>query len=261
MATMLSWSNLADAAQEITATREATGLGVRNLLTEPVAEVWRVPEVAAATVTDLDVTLPAAAAIGVVALFAPRDGYLPPGYTVELMASTVSIGATDVLSVAAAPLALSTGRGAWWHWPAAAITARYLRLRFTSVTGDAYLQFGRLWIGPDFRPTYGADGPGQRMGAGGAGLVERASISGIVSASRGALYRMPSFVLPLLTSAEAESLQDAALAVGTQGQVVVNPRTQDGAKSLVLGRLADAPQPERIAPRRWRAGITVMEDL
>jgi hypothetical protein len=261
MPAMLSWVNLADAAQEITATREASGLGVRNLLTEPIAEVWRVPEVAAATVTDLDITLPAAAEIGVVALFAPRDGYLPPGYTVELLASTVSIGAGDVLSIAAAPLALSTGRGAWWHWPAAAVTARFLRLRFTAVSGDSYLQFGRLWIGPDFRPAKTADWNGYQRGWQDAGIAERSAISGFGSFARGATMRAPRFVLPMLTDAEADSLEAAAAAVGTTGQLIANARTQRGATDLVIGRLAAPLAPEAWTPVHYRCAVAMMEDL
>ena len=86
MPSMLAWTNLADTAQEITATPEATGLGVRNLLTEPLGEVWRVPAVAAGATTDIQLTLAAPASIGVVAVFGPRDSYLPPAYQLRVMA-------------------------------------------------------------------------------------------------------------------------------------------------------------------------------
>lgn len=260
MPVMLAYQNLADDADDLTATREATGLGVRNLLTESVAEVWRVPTVAAATVTDLDISLSAAAEVGVIALFAPRDGYLPPGYTVQVFGSAVSIGASDVLAVAATAMSLSDNRGAWWHWPDAAVTLRYLRLRFTAVSGDEYLQLGRLWIGPDIRPGYAAQ-DGYQRGTGDAGQVERAAISGIVSASRGATYRAHRLILPMLTDTETDQVEAMALAAGITRQVVVNARTQRGAKDLILGRLASMPSPRPVSPTRYAADIAVMEDL
>lgn len=258
---MLAWSNLADTAQEIAATRAADGLGVRNLLTEPVSEVWRVPAVAAATVTDLDVTLPAAAQIGVVALFAPRDGYLPPGYTVQLLASATALGNSEVLNIAAAPLALAAGRGAWWHWPAAPVTARFFRLRFTAVSGDEYLQLGRLWIGPDIRPARAAEPSGYVRGWRDAGTVERAAITGIAAAARGATMRAQRFSLPMLSDAEADQIEDAAASAGTTRQAVVNARTQRGAKDLVLGRFEAPPAPEATGPLWYRCDIQHMEDL
>lgn len=258
---MLSWRNLADAPlAELTATREASGLAARNLLTEAVQEVWRIPAVAAGTVTDLDVTLPAAAEIGVLAVFAPRDAYLPPGYTVEVAASSVALGGTDVLSLPAAPLALDAGRGAWWHWPADPVTARYLRLRFTAASGDDYLQLGRLWIGPDIRPGY-ADWNGYRRGWRDAGVVERSAISGAASASRGATSRATRWTLPQLTDAQADAIEAAAAGAGVTRQVVACARSDRGARDLVLGRFVEPPEPVAIAPSLYRCDIAVLEDL
>ena len=261
MPSMLAWTNLADIAQEITATREATGLGVRNLLTEPLAEVWRVPAVAAGATTDIQVTLAAPASIGVVAVFAPRDSYLPPAYQLRVMASLVSVAGSEVLNTGNIALNLTAGRGASWYWPATPFTAQFLRLRFTAGTGDEYLQLGRLWLGPDCRPAIQASRAGQVRGVMTAGLVERAAVSGIVSAQRGATSRAARFTPPLLTPAAAVQVETAALAVGTHGQVIANPRTQEGPASLLLGRFATPPQPEIAAPTRWSASITVLEDL
>lgn len=259
--TMLSYMNLADSAQSIVATREAPGLGVRNLLTEPVAEVWRVPAVPENTVTDLDITLPASAAVGVIGLFAPRDGYLPPGYRVQIIASTVGIGESDVVNVASAPMSLAAGRGAWWHWPATPLTLRFLRLRFRASAGDDYLQLGRLWIGPDIRPARVAEPAGYVRGWRDAGTVERAAISGIAAAARGATARQHRFSLPMLSDAEADAIEDAAAAAGITRQVVVNARTQRGARDLILGRFDQPPAPEATGPLWYRCDIAVMEDL
>lgn len=258
---MISWVNLADAAAEIAATREEAGLGVRSLLTEPVAEVWRVPAVAAGVQTDLDVTLPEAAGIGVVALFAPRDGYLPPGTTVALSISNVAIGGTDVLALAAAPLALAAGRGCWWHWPAVPVVGRFIRLRFTAGAGDVYLQLGRLWVGPDFRPATPFSRDDHARGVLSAGVVERAAISGALSAQRGATVRNTRFTLPLLTNAEADVVEGMALDVANFGQVVACARTQAGASGVLLGRFEAPPAPRIVTPLLWSAGFSVLEDL
>jgi hypothetical protein len=158
-------------------------------------------------------------------------------------------------------MALAANRGAWWCWPATPFVARYLRLRLLTTGGDDYAQFGRLWIGPDFRPAIQASRSNHRRGVMTAGVVERAAVSGIVTAQRGATYRASRFTLPLLSNAEAVEVETAALAVGTHGQIIANPRTQDGAASLLLGRFEAPPEPEIVAPRRWSASLAVLEDL
>jgi hypothetical protein len=260
MAVMLSWTNLADAAS-IAATREATGLGVRNLLTESVSEVWRIPNVAVGVATTLDVDLGAVATIGVMAFFAPRDSYLPANYTIAIGASAVAVGGVDVLSVPSAAMDLAGGNGAWWRWPATPIAARYLRFTFRAQSGDQYLQLGRMWIGPDFRPATARARDGYRRGWRDAGRVERAGISGITSASAGARYRAPSWRLPLLTNAEMRTVEAMFGAIGTTGQLVVNARTEAGAADLVLGRLDAPPDPQPDGNIRYSAEISMTEDL
>jgi hypothetical protein len=261
MPSMLAWINLADTALSVDVSREAEGLGARNLLTEPVADVWRVPNVASGTATDLDITLPAASEIGVIALFAPRDSYIPANYDVRIFGSNVAIGDSDAFFTTFAPLNLAANRGAWWFYPAAPVMARFVKLRFRAGDAAEYLQFGRLWIGPTFRPNVGAAEAGFVRGAGDSGLVERAAISGVFAASRGATYRAPRFTLPLLSDAEADALEDMAGAVGLTRQVLVNARTQRGAKDLILGRLTVQPQPQAIGPDDYSAEISVTEEL
>lgn len=260
MACMLSWINLADAAS-VSAAREATGLGVRNLLTESVSEVWRIPNVPVGTGTTLDVDLGAVVTIGVMAFFAPRDSYIPANYTIAIGASALSVGANEVLSVPSAPMDLAAGNGAWWRWPATPIDARYLRFTFRAQAGDQYLQLGRLWIGPDFRPGIAAARDGYKRGWRDAGQVERAGISGIVSASPGARFRAPSWRLPLLTNAEMRQVEAMFSAIGTTGQMVANARTEEGAADLVLGRLVAPPDPQPDGAIRFSAEISMTEDL
>jgi hypothetical protein len=261
MAVMISHINLADSAAEIAATREAENLGVRNLLTQPVAEVWRVPAVAAGVATVLDVALAAPAEIGVFALFAPRDSYLPDAYTVQLSASLLAAGGTDVIDGSAEQLSLRANRGAWWHWPAAPVTARFIRLRFVAGEGAEFLQFGRLWIGPDWRPEGRAPQvDGFSRARADSGQVERAALSGVPSASPGRVYRTPRFTLPMLSDAEADALEDIADAAGTTRQLVIQPRSERGAKDLVLGRFTAIPDPRAMSPVHYAPEIAYAED-
>ena len=261
MPSMLSWRNLADTAQEIAATREAAGLGARNLLTESVAEVWRIPSTASLG-TNLDITFAAPVSIGVIALFAPRDGFLPTDYTIQAIGSLVSMGGSEVFNSTVQALDLVGDNGAWWYFPAAAVTAQYLRIRCVA-GGTDYLQFGRLWIGATFRPGIGAEGEGFRRGWTDAGIVERAAVSGVASVQRGATARAVRWSLGMLTQAEADDIEDCAAAVGNTGQLIANARTDRGAKDLVLGRFATPPEVAGIPnfPDLFRADIALLEDL
>lgn len=261
MGTLISWVNLADSAAEISAGAEEPGLGVRNLLTEPVAEVWRCPPQASGVAFNLDVDLGSAQTIGLVALFAPRDGLLVTGYSVRLYLSTVAAGASDVEFVGPQDLALAAGRGCWRYVLPEPAAVRFVRLRFSSSGLAEYLQFGRLWIGADFRPQVPFSREGNARGVVSAGIAERAAVSGVVSVQRGATLRNPTFNLPLLTNAESSVVQDMALATGNFGQVVVSPRTQEGAAGFVLGRFETPPAPGYAAAQRWAASFSVVEDL
>ena len=261
MPTSLSWVNLADAAEEITATHESPGLGVRNLLTEPIGEVWRVPPQTLGTVTNLDITLSGFQTVGVIALRAPHDGVMPASMRIEGAGSVVSMGASDTLTIPDQELALGVSQGYWWHWPAAPVAVRYLRLRLTHRSPDEYLQLGRIWIGADLRPQSGAAFTGAQRGVATAGGVERAAISGTVTPARGATWRVMRFALPTLRETEAQQVENMARAVGTHGQVLAHPRTTEGVRGLVLGRFADLPQPRKVSALLWGAEITIAEDL
>lgn len=262
MPSMLSWINLADTAREVEAQRESTGLGARNLLTEPVAEVWRIPQTAGLG-TSLWLEWAEPIEVGVIALFAPRDGYLPPGFTGQAIGSIVARDGSDVFNSGTALLNLEANRGAWWYFPTAPVTIQYLRLRFVAAADDGYLQFGRLWVGPTFRPAVGAEDADFRRGWTDAGVVERAAISGVASVQRGATARAPRWSLGMLDEDEADEIEDCAAAVGATGQIVANARTDRGAKDLVLGRFAAPPEVVGIPsfPDLFRAEIAMLEDL
>lgn len=213
--------------------------------------------------TYLDVTLPAAEQVGVLALIAPRDGVLA-AHSVQVSASAVGAGLSDALSLPQEPLALAANRGAWWHWPASPFTARWFRFVLSGPTATAgeYLQLGRLWIGNDFRPRIGVEPAGYRRGWRDAGAVDRAQISGITTAARGSTFRSIPVGLPMLSDDEADQLEACAAYAGNTRQVLMNARTDRGARDLVLGKLVgDPPSPAAIAPSLYRCDISIAEDL
>jgi hypothetical protein len=150
----------------------------------------------------------------------------------------------------------------FWGWCAAApVSARYLRLSFTGSAADAYLQLGRLWAGPAMFTTRAA-ALGHSLSVIDPGSSVRVGVSGLRVAQRGATYRAQQFSAPLLTGTEAMQLQQAALAVGSTGQVIAARNHLDLANTAMFGAFAGAgPSIERVAPQLWRADLRIEEDM
>lgn len=91
MGILLAWQNLLEAAGVVlSASSEASGLGVRSVLSPQLADVWRSGAWGASTI-DIDADLGAALPLQVVAIGAPRDGRLPSSSaTVALQASALA---------------------------------------------------------------------------------------------------------------------------------------------------------------------------
>jgi hypothetical protein len=91
MGILLGWQNLLERAGVVlAASSEASGLGIRSVLTPQIAEVWRSGAWGATTI-DIDADLGSVQPINVVAIAAPRDGLLPSGAaTVALQASATA---------------------------------------------------------------------------------------------------------------------------------------------------------------------------
>jgi hypothetical protein len=237
-----SWADLPGVS--IATNSEVVGLGVRALLTPVLSEVWRTGSV---TVRTLDVDLGALREVRAVVLQAPRDGLLPaPGDTVTAILSAVTMGNTDAGSFSGS-LAMPVG---YWAWVLpAAVTARYLRLRFTS--SQPYLQFGRLWVGTGMWTERFLS----ESGYGPATFDETAQPT----------RRRIQFEMPQLSQDQADQLEDIGLRVGTQRQVLAIPRTERAARTAVIGKLTAIPAPK---PRQaWSQGgllhtatLTVQED-
>ena len=104
----------------------------------------------------------------------------------------------------------SMARFGVWGWAGTSIQARYLRLRFTGTAADAYLQLGRLWIGPALITTRQA-AYGFSLGAQDPGSNARASLTGVRDVQRGRPYRSLTWTADAMTTPEAAEVQQAAL--------------------------------------------------
>lgn len=260
MGVLLSWTNLAETAPEISCDSEAAGLGLRALLTPQIADVWRSDGWGAATIT-LDVDLGADRDVRVVAIAAPRDGLLPSASaTVRLTASTVSASGTEALDTSAVAFGMTAAAACWaWCGAAAPVSARYWRLAFAGTSGDAYLQLGRLWIGPAL-VTSRAVSYGWREAAQDSGITSRSALSGIRDARRGRGLRQVEWPLLALTSTDAAEVARAATEAATTGQVY-GARDHLTPSAGLFGAFAAPPSVQRIAYPVWSTTLSIIEDL
>ncbi len=200
--------------------------------------------------TLLAADLGSAKAVNHLVLAAPRDGLLPmDGATVRLCASNLWPYGTEVLDTGMQALAMPRG---YWAWlPASVVTARYWWIQFNAPAAQAYLQFGRLWLGNGLLPLKGAAPDG----------YDPAASDDAASRPR----RTAKFQIQALSESEADALEALGLAAGTQQQVLAIPRTERAALTAVLGRFTTIPTP---APRQawdsrgrlYTADIALQED-
>lgn len=264
MGILLSSVNLAEsAAANLSASSEAAGLGLRSVLTPQIAEVWR-SDTWGATTLSLRVDLGSVQPVRLAAFAAPRDGLLPgSGATVRLRASAVALDGAEALDTGAAGFGQGMADFGLWAWAGAAapIAARWFWWSFAGTAADAYLQLGRVWIGPALVTRFNG-GFGHAVGIADPGGSTRAGISGIRDAQRGAPYRLLTWPAPTLTTAEAEELQRHVLRAGTTGQVFAARNHADAARTGCFGAFTrGAPAPARQAFALWRADFSLDEDL
>lgn len=232
MPTLISGLSYADLPGVTLSTNsEVLGLGVRSLLTPVLADVWRTGPGAA---RELAIDLGTLRGVQAVVLYAPRDGLLPE-YTATISGamSATSMGGTDAGNTFA-PLAMPLG---YWCWvPPAVVAARYVFLSISSA--QPYLQFGRLWVAGDLRTE-------RNLSEGGYGPA-------VSDAVADATRREVQVTLPGLSQSEADQLEDIAIRVGTQRQVLVIPRLERADRTAVIGKFTAIPAPK---PRQaWQSG-------
>jgi hypothetical protein len=251
-----AWNQVERSSASLQTNSEVAGLGLRSMLTPQISDVWRLaPAAVGQVVLMVDVGLDTVAQL--VLLAAPRDGVLPlTGSTWRIVCSRTD--GTQVYDSGALPLE-PVPRALWPHVLPQPVTARYWRITFDFAAGQPYAQFGRLLIQPALVTTR-AISYGQQRGVVDAGSNERSAYSGVRYATRGARFRQPSWTLPRLTTAEAETLEDIALAAGTTGQVFAAPSLQALQRDGVLGPFRSPPMPRRITHLYWSAEIAQEED-
>ncbi|MBP0492096.1 hypothetical protein [Roseomonas indoligenes] len=255
---VIAWRNAAEVAGvSLSATSEASGLGVQSLLTPTIGEVWR-SNTGGAVTHAVGIDFGAQVPLRFFAAGAPRDGVLPgTGAAWRVRLSNVAPGNSEILNQGG--MSLDLRRGVVGLLLPAALSARYVNILFSGVAGDPYLQLGRIWAG-DVLVTTRAVGYGWGRGFGDAGTVERAPASGVLNAQRGAVYRSLNFDLPTLTPANALMLDEVALALGTTGQGFVSPLNDD-LRHGMFGRFTAPPAPAQPNLRVFKAQITFQEDL
>ena len=177
----------------------------------------------------------------------------------SMAASTYIATTTEPMSETQA-LGPSMARFGVWGWAGTSIQARYLRLRFTGTAADAYLQLGRLWIGPALITTRQA-AYGFSLGAQDPGSNARASLTGVRDVQRGRPYRSLTWTADAMTTPEAAEVQQAALVAGTTGQVLLARVHDDIAATGCLGVFTRPPAPTRVNHALWRTEFAIEEDL
>jgi hypothetical protein len=260
MGILLSWSNLAEgSAANLAVSSEAAGLGLRAVLTPQISDIWRSTAWGATTI-NLRVDLGSVQSLGLIAIAAPRDGLLPSaGATVRLTADAATLDGGAALDTGSQ--SLGTAMASFGLWASAApISARYLRLQLTGAASDAYLQLGRLWVGPAL-VTMRQASYGYSIGASDPGSNARAPLTGVRDVQRGRPYRTLAFTGDTLTTAEAAQVEQAALAAGSTGQVFAARLHTDPARTGCFGVFSRAPTLTRVANALWRADFSLEEDL
>jgi hypothetical protein len=235
---LLSRENWLDAAT-LTTDSEVQGLGVANLANSIVQTVWRTGGTTAAY---MRADFGAARNVGVLALVQPRTGLLmaETGDTIRHRLDVMIPGAGALLDTGLADSGILAGYGCHVHVPAAAIDARYWQMDASALSLSAhnYVQFGRAWAGPAFRPAHNFAYGWARAWADD-GAVSSARKSGADYVDRGARYRIWEFELGWLNDAEAAEIEELLRIAGTTRQVlcVLNPDAMPLGRQVVIGRL------------------------
>jgi hypothetical protein len=255
MGVLLSWINRADAGT-VTVSSQATDLGPAGLLTPQVNDVWRSGTWGATTIT-IDADLGSALAVNVVAVAAPRDGVLPPASATMRLTAGTSLGSTSALDTGTAVFTMLPW-GVWGWRSVAGVTARHWRLSVTGTAGAAYLQIGRLWIGPALVTARGYAFGGARGGRD-PGTVSRSALTGTRYARLGRAFRVERLTLPALTNAEATQIEAMAAAFGTTGQVFV-ARSDGALGEGIFGAFVEPPAVVRAYPQVSTTDLQIEED-
>jgi hypothetical protein len=262
MGAILSWVNAAEApSAEISATSDVTGLGIRSVLTPQIADVYRSGVWSGGSTVSIILDLGLIRTdLRLIVLAWPRDGQQPsPEARIRAIGSTSAPGGADAFNSGLLPL-FTVNTGLWVYLLPQATVARYVRFNIQSGAADSYLQLGRIWAGPALVSSKGV-AYGQQRGYLDAGGNERAGVSGVRYATRGAVRRKAQWQFPSLREADALALDALALSAGTTGQVFGSPFETTPARDGLFGHFTEPPSISCVSFQRWSASISIEEDL
>lgn len=251
-AALLSWVNWLDkAGVTLTGSSEAGTLGVNRLAQPQLRRRWRT---ALGDLTPgLQVDLGQDREVGVLALAQPDDaggidadgdarGWLAPTDTVRHRLDAVTLGAGALLDTGADPGGWQPGYGVHLLPLGAPVTARYWQadLDAASLAALDYVDLGRAWIGPCWRPARGNISYGWSWVMEDGSTVSRNARSGLDFVDQGPRQRVLTFGFSSLTEADAKGpMRDLLRIAGLGGQVLFAPLPEGGAvgSEAIIGRL------------------------
>lgn len=251
---LLSWVNWLDrAGASITTNSETGGLGVTRLADPILRRRWRTSPGVVNPVLSVDLGQPRE--VGVLALAQPDDaggidadgaarGWMrspPDNVRHRLDASTP--GAGGLYDTGLIPGGWVPGYGMQASVLPAAVSARHWRADiegWSQVPGYGYLDLGRAWIGPAWRPSRGNVAYGWGRARQDGSVVSANSRSGLEFVDRGPRQRVITFSLPNLSAEDADALDQLQEVAGTSRQVLalIDP---DDPKTWIIGRLVEVP--------------------
>ncbi|RVT99105.1 hypothetical protein EOD42_03080 [Rhodovarius crocodyli] len=251
---LLSWVNWLDRpGVSITTNSETVGLGVTRLADPILRRRWRSTPGIINPVLSVD--LGELREVGVLALAQPDDaggvdamgearGWMrSPPDTLRHQLDAVTPGAGGLLDTGTMSGGWVPGYGMHAYLPAAPLSARYWRAEINGwslAAGVGYLDLGRAWIGPAWRPSRGNVAYGWGRARQDGSVVSANSRSGLEFVDRGPRQRVITFSLPNLSAEDADALDQLQEVAGTSRQVLamIDP---DQPKTWIIGRLAEVP--------------------
>ena len=249
------WSRVNPVDQATVTGASVASLPGSNVQTFSVSKVWRLN---AASGT-LDIDFGAAVAVDVMAFVQPNDGpLLAPDDTVRWTAGT-SAGGSDVYDSGDLAAAVAMDIGYHVHRPAAAVTARYLRLSLASA-GLTHIDIGRVWAGADYVFSQNFSEGFQRRWLEATTPVNVGERSFVQYGLKGAHAREYRGEWPAMTEADKHEVLAAQRALGTVGQVLFTLLTADAAETTILARMTELDFVESVvAGRIYSHRITLLE--
>jgi hypothetical protein len=254
---LLSWINHVDVTgAELSASSTAGDLAIDNV-TKPIArERFRTQSLTAT----INVDWLQDRSVGALAIrFLEDFGGLPTSGTVRhrLDADGGTPGNGSVLDTGTINVGAQSGFPYHLRVPSSEQTARYWQIDF-DVSGVSFIDIGRLWAGPVFRPdpnvAYGYDD-----GYTDASTVNQANRSGIETVDEGTVLRRFRFALEAMGDSDRKEARDLKRIAGQHGQVLFSLDPDNPSTETIIGRLRQLRPISFPNPAFYRTQFTIEE--